>query len=264
MPAEWPPRGDFAPGERTVAVRRYPAAMPEVQIGRIDGGSAVLRAYLATPAGTGPWPGVVVIHEAFGMDAVMRRQADRLAAAGYLALLPDLYSDGGAARCVMGTFRSLLAGHGKPFVDIDATRRWLSKQPDCTGRVGVIGFCMGGAFALATANRGFDAAAVNYGPLPPRLEARLRGACPIVASYGKKDFSTRGAAVKLERILTRLDVPHDVELYPTAGHSFLNDAMVGPRPLQPLLRVGNFKPEPKAAADAWRRIEAFFAEHLGD
>ena len=83
-----------------------------------------------------------------------------------------------------------------------------------------------------------------------------------MASYGKKDFSTRGAAGKIERTLTKLDVPHDVKLYPDAAHSFLNDAMVGPRPLQPLLRVTGFRPEPDSARDAWRRIEAFFAEYL--
>jgi carboxymethylenebutenolidase len=236
--------------------------MPDVRIGKVAGGSANLRGYLAQPAGRGPWPGVVAIHEAFGVDDVMRRQADRLASAGYLALLLDLYSDGGAARCVMGTFRALLTGQGKPYADIDAARRWLREHAACTGKVGVIGFCMGGAFALVTANRGFDAASVNYGPLPPQLEKRLSGACPIVASYGKKDLSTRGAAAKIERVLTRLDVPHDVKLYPNAAHSFLNDAMVGPRPLQPLLRITGFRPEPQTAKDAWRRIETFFAEHL--
>jgi carboxymethylenebutenolidase len=236
--------------------------MPDVTLGAVDGGSRAFRGYLARPDGPGPWPGVVAIHEAFGVDPVMRRQADRLARAGYLTLLPDLYSDGGAARCVLGTFRSLFAGHGKPFADIDAARSWLRDQPECTGKVGVIGFCMGGAFALVSANRGFDASSVNYGPLPPQLDERLVGACPVVASYGKKDFSTRGAAAKIERVLTDLDVPHDVKLYPNASHSFLNDAMTGPRPLRPLLRVTGFRPEPEAAADAWRRIEAFFAEYL--
>jgi carboxymethylenebutenolidase len=237
--------------------------MPDVSLGAMDGGSKELRGYLAIPAGTGPWPGVVVIHEAFGVDDVMRRQADLLAQAGYLAVLPDLYSDGGAARCVMGTFRALYAGSGRAYVDIDTANGWLREHDDCTGKVGIIGFCMGGAFALLSANRGFEVSSVNYGPLPPRIERRLTGACPVVASYGKKDFSTRGAAAKIERALTKLDVAHDVKLYPDAAHSFLNDAMVGPRPLRPLLRVTGFRPEPESAKDAWRRIEAFFAEYLG-
>ena len=62
--------------------------------------------------------------------------------------------------------------------------------------------------------------------------------------------------------MTRAGVPHDVKEYPGAGHSFLNDASNGPRVLRPLLRVANIGPHPDAAADAWRRIEAFFAAQL--
>ena len=56
---------------------------------------------------------------------------------------------------------------------------------------------------------------------------------------------------------------HDVKVYPTAGHAFLNDAEVGPRPLRPLFRVAGIGPDPAASRDAWQRIESFFAEHLG-
>jgi dienelactone hydrolase len=145
-----------------------------------------LKAHLAVPAvGDGPWPGVVVLHESFGLGADIRQQAGRLAAAGYLALAPDLYSAGGYWRCMRATFRSLTAGHGKAFDDIEAARRWLEDRPDCTGRVGVIGFCMGGGFALATAARGFDASAPNYAHLPllrgtrARLTIRSARAAPI-------------------------------------------------------------------------------------
>ena len=236
--------------------------MSDIALSAGSGGSQNLSGYLVRPAGPGPWPGVVLIHEAFGLDPVMRRQAEHMAQIGYLTLAPDLFSDGGARRCVLGTFRSLLAQRGKPFVDIEAARQWLVDQPDCTGKVGVIGFCMGGAFVLVTAARGFDAASVNYGPLPRHIEQTLTGSCPMVASYGRKDITLRGAAGKIERTLTKLGVEHDVKEYASAGHSFLNDAMAGPRALQPLLKIGNLKPEPEAAKDAWNRIEAFFAEHL--
>jgi len=95
-----------------------------------------------------------------------------------------------------------------------------------------------------------------------RAEQALVGACPIVGSYGKKDRTMPAMAPKLERALTTLGVEHDVKTYPNAGHSFLNDAPNGPAALRPLLKVLNFGPEPASAADAWRRIEAFFAEHL--
>jgi carboxymethylenebutenolidase len=236
--------------------------MPDVSLGSVPGGSQRLGGYLARPTGAGPWPGVVVIHEVFGLDDVLRRQADRLAAAGYLCLAPNLFSDGGAARCLVSTFRGLLSGHGKPLADIEAARTWLLDQGDCTGKVGIIGFCMGGGFALLTSTRGFDAASANYGQVPKKAEEVLAGACPIVGSYGGKDLSMRGEAPKLERVLTTLGVTHDVKTYPEAGHSFLNDQPNGPALLRPLMRVANVGPDPAAAADAWGRIESFFAEHL--
>jgi carboxymethylenebutenolidase len=236
--------------------------MPEIEIGAVDGGSRSLRGYLAIPDGPGPWPGVVAIHEAYGLNPVVHRQADRLAAAGYLTFAPDLYSDGGAARCVMSTFRAMLTGQGKAIGDIDAARDYLGKHDDCTGRIGIIGFCMGGGFALVTANRGFDVASANYGPLPLRLERALDGACPVVGSYGGKDLMLPGATKRLTRTLTKLGVEHDVKEYPTAGHSFLNDVEVGPRPVLPFLRITGIRPVPEAAANAWQRIEAFFGEHL--
>lgn len=236
--------------------------MAKIEIGGVDGGSAALSGYLCVPDGDGPWPGVVVIHEALGLNDVVRRQADRLAAAGYVTLAPDLFSDGGAARCLVRTFRAMFAGSGKAIADIDAARDFLAAHDDCTGRVGIIGFCMGGGFALVTADRGFDAAAANYGVLPRHGHEALAGACPIVASYGGSDVSLRGAANKLTSTLVDLGIEHDVKEYPKAGHSFLNDAYFGPAPLQQLQRIVNVGPNPEAAKDAWQRIEAFFATHL--
>lgn len=238
--------------------------MPEITIDSPRAGSQVLRGYLARPTGTGPFPGVVVVHELFGDTPEMRRQADRLAAAGYLAVLPDLFSDGGARRCLVATFRAMFAGHGKAIDDIDAARDYTREHADCTGKVGIIGFCMGGGFALVTANRGFDVSSVNYGQPPRDAEAALAGACPIVASYGGKDIALRGAADKVERTLTGLGIEHDVKEYPTAGHSFLNSEYFGPAPTHALQRIAHLGPDPQAAPDAWRRIEDFLARHLTD
>ena len=87
-------------------------------------------------------------------------------------------------RCLVGTFRALLSGRGRAYADIESGRQWLLAQPDCTGTVGTIGFCMGGGFALMTATTGFDAASVNDGQVPKGLDAVARGACPVVGSYG--------------------------------------------------------------------------------
>lgn len=226
------------------------------------GGSQPLRGYLAQPSGPGPWPGLVMIHEAFGLDDVMRRHADRLARAGYLTLAVDLFSAGGARRCLVSTMRAMMKGQGRAFADIEAGRRWLTGSPQCTGKIGVIGFCMGGGFALLTASRGYDVAASNYGQLPRDLDGALAGACPIVGSFGGRDRGLKNAAAKLETALTSLGVEHDIKEYPTAGHAFLNDAEAGPRLLRPLLRVAGIGPDPQASAEAWPRIEAFFAQHL--
>jgi carboxymethylenebutenolidase len=224
-------------------------------------GSKNLRGYFATPTGTGPFPGVVMLHEAFGLSDQIRRHADRLAAAGYLTLAVDLYSDGGPRRCLVGTMKSMITGEGRVFADIAAARAWLRASPLSTGRTGVIGFCMGGGFALLAANDGFDAASVNYGRLPRDLEA-LRGACPLVANYGAQDRTLRGAAARLESALAAAGVEHDVKEFPTAGHSFLNHQEEGPRALRPLARVMGIGPDPAAAPEAWRRIEDHFARHL--
>jgi carboxymethylenebutenolidase len=221
-----------------------------------------LPGHLAIPGGTGPWPGVVVVHEAFGLTGDIRRQADRLAGEGYLAFAPDLYTRGPRIRCVLSAFRDLFARRGRTFDDIEAARRALAGREDCTGGTGVIGFCMGGGFALvAAARHDFDAASVNYGMVPRDAERALAGTCPIVASYGKKDPSLRGAAAKLRRTLTVLDVPHDVKEYPGVGHSFLADYRTGPA-LTAVRRVTGIRHDPEVAADAWRRIFAFFGEHL--
>lgn len=232
------------------------------QAGSAPGGSRTLRGYLAEPEGTGPFPAVLMIHEAFGLNAITVRHADRLAAAGYLTLAVDLFSDGGARRCLVATMQSLATGHGRAFTDLARAAAWLRESGRTTGRIGVIGFCMGGGFALMLANDGFDAAAVNYGRLPKNPEEALSGACPIVANFGGKDRTLRNAAAKLEAALDGLGVEHDVKEFPAAGHSFLNDAEEGPKALRPLFRVMGVGPHPQSAPEAWQRIEDHFAKHL--
>ncbi|XAS66707.1 dienelactone hydrolase family protein [Micrococcaceae bacterium Sec5.7] len=226
------------------------------------GGSGTLGGYLAEPAGEGPFPAVLMIHEAFGLDDVMRRHADRLAAAGYLTLAIDLYSDGGARRCLVSTMRSMMSGKGRAFTDLATARTWLSASESSTGKTGVLGFCMGGGFALLAAKDGFDAASVNYGQLPKDIEVSLRGACPVVANYGGQDRTLRGAAAKLESALDNLGIENDVKEFPTAGHAFMNDAEVGPKLLRPLTRVMGIRPDPEASPEAWQRIEDHFGKYL--
>ena len=220
-----------------------------------------LKGYLAEPVGEGPWPGVVVIMDALGLSDDIRIQADLLAAAGYLAFAPDLYS-GRGIRCVLATIQSSRSGSGEAYEDIEAARQWLDARADCTGKIGVIGFCMGGGFALLCSPRyDFQAASVNYGEVPKDAAERLAGACPIVASYGRRDRGLQGRAERLESALTQLGVEHDINEYAGAGHSFMNRINVGPL-FAPIVKFVGFNYEHAASEDAWRRILRFFEPRL--
>jgi carboxymethylenebutenolidase len=221
------------------------------------------RAYLAVPAGgaAGPWPGVVVIHEAFGLNADIRTKADQLAGHGYLALAPDLFDGKLWLRCVVGAIRQLRARTGPAFAALEAARGFLAARDDCTGRTGVIGFCLGGGFALLCAPReGFSVASVNYGEVPGDAENALRGACPVVGSFGARDVGGAKPAERLQGALTALEIPHDVRVYPGSGHRFMTESSGAGAVLARFTRMSYQEAD---AADAWRRIYAFFGEYLG-
>jgi carboxymethylenebutenolidase len=217
-----------------------------------------MGAYLALPDGEGPFPGIVVIHEIFGLNDNIREITHRFAREGYTALAVDLFSTGNRVVCMLRIFHGMLVRplNNGIVAELQAALNFLKGWPEVDpGRVGVIGFCMGGSYALQLASvadplpgsgHALRAASVFYGMNPRPLEAVSR-ACPIVGSYPEKDF-TANAARQLEPLLEKHNIPHDIKIYPEARHSFFNDA--GPA----------YRPE--AAVDAWRRTMTFFDAHL--
>lgn len=200
------------------------------------------------------------MHEAFGVNDDIRQKADEFAARGYLALAPDLYNGKPWVRCVSSTIRQLHARHGPAFTALEYAREFLAGRPDCTGKTGVIGFCLGGGFALLCAPRpGFAVAAVNYGEVPEDAESALAGACPVVASYGGRDPMGAKHPERLQRALAGLAVPHDVHVYPGSGHRFMSQSS-GAGAI--IAKITKMSYQPDDAADAWQRIFGFFGTYL--
>jgi len=235
--------------------------MGDVTIATPRGG---MPGYLSSPGGDGPWPGVVVLHDGFGIGQAVREQADWLAGAGYLAVSVDLCFWGRPPACLLRMFRDLRAGRGQTFDHVDAARTWLARQPGCRGRLGVIGFCATGGFALLmAAGHGFSVSSVNYGLVRKDAGDALRGACPVVASFGARDRFLRAAPGRLDRALGALGIEHDIKVYPDAGHAFLSRSEDEPGMVAgTLAQVTHAGYHEASARDARRRIVAFFDAHL--
>jgi carboxymethylenebutenolidase len=228
-----------------------------------DGDALACELFL--PDGPGPHPGVVVLHESFGLNDDIRRIASRFAEEGYAALAPNLFSHGSRIACLVRTMTDVARGRiDREIVDVLAVRDALAARTDVDGeRVAVAGFCLGGGFALIAATHpGFRAAAVNYGDVP-KQSSKLEGVCPVVASFGSRDrMFGANVAQRLESHLGELRVAHDVHVYDGAGHSFFSkhEGWQGVLASFPTpMRVG---PDEQAAEDGWRRMLAFFAEHV--
>ncbi|MGI8747775.1 MAG: dienelactone hydrolase family protein [Deinococcus sp.] len=214
-------------------------------------GSRTLDAFLTLPDGEGPFPGVLVIHEIFGLNDNVREVAERFAGQGYAALAVDLFGGQNRALCMLRFMSGLLLDplHNGSVHDLHAALGVLAARSEVdSARLGAVGYCMGGSFAVALActDGRLKAIAPYYAVNPRPLEAVARS-CPVVGSYPEQDF-TAGMGRKLEAELEKQGVPHDIKVYEGAKHSFANDH--GP----------NY--DAAASEDAWARTLRFFGKHV--
>jgi carboxymethylenebutenolidase len=192
-----------------------------------DGGT--FAAYLSAPE-SAPRPGIVICTEVFGVNAHMRSVADRLAAQGYAVLVPDLfwriepgmeipYDEAGLKR---GAEIAARFDMDRGTDDLGAAVKALRNRPECSGKVGVVGFCVGGALAyLAAARLGVDAAVSYYGKgIDERLDEGRRIECPLLLHFGGADrFIPPGVVQRIEAVLGAKPNVR-VFLYPGVDHGF--------------------------------------------
>ncbi len=213
--------------------------------------NGMMNAFFAKPEGAGPFPGMIVIHEIFGLNENIRQISREFAEQGYAALAVDLFSNRNRALCMMQIFYGIMFRplNNSMLADLNSAFDFLKQTPSVdANRIGAVGFCMGGAYALqmAITSKGMKAASVFYGANPKPLEA-VAQACPVMGSYPDKDFTTQ-AARDLEARLENYNVPHDIKIYENTQHSFYSQQRT------PF--------EVEASKDAWLRMLKFFSEHI--
>lgn len=229
-------------------------AMAAEQTLSFKSGTETASGFLATPEGKGPFPGVVVIQEWWGLNDWVKDQARALAKEGYVALAPDLYHGKVAEK--QEEAHQLMSGLSadQAMRDLKGAYAALAARSDVKkDRIGAIGWCMGGMYALrlATEEPGLKAVVPYYGAPPTDAAAIARIKAPILGNYGAEDKGPSPEQVKaFEAEMKKAGKPIDVKIYPGAGHAFAN-------PNNPW---HGYRED--AAKDAWARTTAFFAKHL--
>ncbi len=213
-----------------------------------------IKGHLARPKGNGPWPGLIVIQEWWGLDAQTKSIADRFAAEGYLAFAPDLYHGELAKLGDNAKATELVQKYGPTgTADLQKVFDALKSHPECTGKIGSVGFCFGGRMSLSlSASRPVDAVCTFYGGGMQQVFDRLRTnlKAPVLGMFGDQDQSIPvGTVEEFDKLLDDVGVEHEVIVYPNSGHAFFRDS-------DPSV----YKPE--AAKDAWERAKKFFKKNL--
>jgi len=227
-------------------IRTESATVPSPQ------GNGSIRGYLVKPAGAAKAPGVLVVHENRGLNPYIEDVARRLGTSGFLAFAPDgLTSVGGyPGDDEKGAQAFQKVDRGKMTEDFVAAARWLEARPDCTGKIGVVGFCFGGGIANTLAVRmGSDlsAAVAFYGAQPPAADvAKIKA--PLLLHYASLDTRITGGWPAYEQALKANHATYSAYVYEGANHGFHNDTT--PRY------------DEAAAKLAWQRTIDFFNKYL--
>ena len=216
-------------------------------------GDETVQALLYTPAGRGPFPAIIVIHEYWGLNDWVKDQASKLADQGYVALAIDLYR--GKVATTPDVAHELMRGvpEDRAKRDLHAAFEFLQSQPNVRkDRIGAIGWCMGGGYSLDAALQEPTLAAdvINYGRLATDTDALKKINAPILGLFGGQDHGiTPDDVHKFEASMKQLGKKIDVKIYDDAGHAFEN----------PTNKDG-YRAED--ATDAWKRTVSFLAENL--
>jgi carboxymethylenebutenolidase len=218
---------------------------------RLGSGEGATDAFVAWPASKGPAPAVIVVHEWWGLNTQIRTVARRLAQEGYVAIVPDLYH--GQVADDPELAHELMRGldEERGLADLEAAAVWLRSQSRVTpGKIGVVGFCMGGRFSELYAMRGKVAAAVMfYGRPETSSTALARLSAPLQGHFGGEDRGIGKDQVEALRAgLAKAGKAGDVYVYAGAGHAFMNDTR------------DSYHVD--AARLAWARTLQFFQKHL--
>jgi carboxymethylenebutenolidase len=216
-------------------------------------GDETVQGILYTPAGKGPFPAIIVIHEWWGLNDWMKEQASKLADQGYEALAIDLYR--GKVATTSDDAHEIMRGvpEDRAKRDLGAAFDYLAARPDVKkNRIGAIGWCMGGGYSLDVALEESTLAAdvINYGHLATDPDALKKINAPILGLFGGQDKGiTPDDVHKFESQMKQLGKTIDIKIYDDAGHAFEN----------PNNKTGYRADD---TADAWRRTVAFLAENL--
>ena len=216
-------------------------------------GDETVKGILYTPAGNGPFPGVVVIHEWWGLNDWVKEQAAKLAEQGYAALAIDLYR--GKVADNPGTAHELMRGvpEDRAGRDLHAAVEFLRSQSNVRkDRIASIGWCMGGGYSLnlALSEPSLTAAVINYGHLATDPAALQKINAAILGNFGGQDKGIPPEDVKkFEQLLKKEGKKVDIKIYPDAGHAFQN----------PNNKEGY---RPDDTADAWQRTLSFLNDTL--